>query len=171
MIVVVGDTHGRRSHHLPDALLSIVRDASHVIHTGDFITENVLDAFQSVSDTLVAVYGNNDSPEVRDRVPEKCELSMNGFRMVVVHGHTYSNTSLSYLGQESDADLVIFGHSHSPQVIETDDVVLFNPGSYATPRQFTPAYGILHADDTELSGALKAINGELLDSFSIGKPE
>ncbi|PSQ02999.1 YfcE family phosphodiesterase [Halobacteriales archaeon QS_5_68_33] len=75
MIVAVSDTHGTDGHRLEGRTLAAVREASLVVHAGDFTTEAVLEAFRAEAGgdrdgggDLVAVAGNNDDERVRARV-------------------------------------------------------------------------------------------------------
>ena len=163
MIVIVSDTHRRQGHGLEGRTLEAVREAAVVVHAGDFTTETVLDAFGEASDRLEAVSGNNDDAATRERLPTRLTVEAEGVRMVVVHGHEHSETALSLLGREVDADVVVFGHSHRPGVTEADGVTLLNPGSHAQPRGFRPA----HAEIEAGHGRLVEPDGTLLDTFEV----
>lgn len=167
MLVVVGDTHGTASAHLEGKVLADVKEADVVLHTGDFLTESVLDEFEEVSRRFVAVHGNNDSREVCERVPAQVTVTELGLRVVMVHGNNHSHTGLEMLGREADADVVVFGHSHSPQIISTDQVYLFNPGSYAMPRQFRAAYGIMEKEGSRVRGRLCGLDGKPFSEFVV----
>lgn len=160
MLTVVGDTHGTSTAKLEGPVLDAVRRADVVIHTGDFLTQAVLDEFEEVSRKLIAVHGNNDSQEVCERIPAKVISRECGVRIVVVHGNDHSHTGLELLGRESGADLVVFGHSHSPQIIDAGEVYLLNPGSYAVPRQFRPAYAVIDQVNESVVGRLYGVDGE-----------
>ncbi len=165
VLVVVGDTHGTSSANLEGEVLADVKQADMVLHTGDFLTESVLDEFEELSHEFTAVHGNNDSKEVCDRVPAQVTVTELGLKLVMVHGNNHSHTGLEMLGREVDADVVVFGHSHSPQIIDTDEVWLFNPGSYAVPRQFRAAYGIIEKHGSQVRGRLCGLDGEPFRKF------
>lgn len=167
MLVVMGDTHGRQDHRLAGSVQAAIHEADAVVHTGDFITQAVLDAFEAECPTLYAVHGNNDSKEVCDRLPPKQVFETEGLRIVVVHGHEHTHTALSILGRQEDADLLIVGHSHSPQFIQREEVAILNPGSHAVPRQFRPAYATLQADAMGVEGRLIDPDGTVFEEFTI----
>jgi len=60
MLVVVSDTHSREESKLQGRTAEAVREADVVVHAGDFYREPVLNAFESATRSLRAVYGNND---------------------------------------------------------------------------------------------------------------
>lgn len=151
MLTVISDTHGTDGHRLTGQTLDAVREADHVVHAGDFTTEAVLDAVEAESDRLTAVIGNNDTPAVRARLPDVATLSWSDLRIVVVHGHEHTETSLGLLARQEDADIVVVGHSHKPTITEFGGWTLVNPGSYADPRRYRPA----HAELTTDAGAVR----------------
>lgn len=164
-VVVLSDTHARRDHRMEGRTLEAVRAADLVCHCGDFLSEPVLDAFENQADRLVAVYGNNDPPAVRERLPATRTVEFRGYRFAVAHGHEHSATALGLFGREHDADLVLVGHSHHPSVRAGDPPVL-NPGSHADPRWHRPAHAEISLDP--LAGRLVEPDGTLLDRFDLG---
>ncbi len=150
MLVALSDTHSRDGAALSGRTAEAVEAATVLVHAGDFTTEPVLDAFESYG-PLYAVYGNNDSPAIRDRIPANLLFEWNDLRIVVVHGHEHTDTALSMLGRQSNADLLVVGHSHKP-MFRDGPVPVLNPGSHADPRWNRPAHAELVWDD-EIDGA------------------
>lgn len=140
MIAIVSDTHGTTDHRLTGRTLEAVREATAVIHAGDFNTEAVYDAFEAVADRLVAVQGNNDDAALRRRLPAVATCDLADTRFVVAHGHEHTETSLAMLARQEDADVVVVGHSHRPELSELAGRLLVNPGSHADPRRYRPAH-------------------------------
>lgn len=167
MLVVVSDTHGRDSARLEGRTADAVDAADRVVHAGDFVTAAVLDAFETRCD-LRGVYGNNDSQAVRDRLPAEELVEWEDLRIAVVHGHEHTETALSMLGRQANADLVVFGHSHRPEVRD-GTVPLLNPGSHADPRWYRPAHAELEWDaaDGHASGRLVEPSGEVFERFVV----
>ncbi len=165
MIVALSDTHAREGHRLEGRTREAVDEAEFVVHAGDYVTADALDAFESVCD-LRGVYGNNDPPAVRDRVPETRLLSWNGARIAVAHGHNRSEIELSMLARQSNADLLVFGHSHRPEFRE-GVVPLLNPGSHADPRWNRPAHAELRMRDGALVGELVDPSSGSFERFRI----
>ncbi|WP_299267004.1 metallophosphoesterase [Halorientalis sp.] len=167
MLTVVSDTHGTGTHRLSGRTREAVREADAVVHAGDFTTESVLDAFQSEARRLYGVIGNNDRPAVRNRLPAKRVVEHAGIRLVVVHGHEHTETTLSLLGRQEAADLVVFGHSHRPGVHEGDGVTLLNPGSHAQPRRHRSAHAELEHNGDAIGGRLIDPDGTVFEEFRI----
>ena len=174
MITVVSDTHGTDGHRLTGRTLDAVREAELVVHAGDFTTESVLDAFEAETGSetdgegeFVAVFGNNDDAGVRGRLGAERVVDRAGVRFVVVHGHEHDETSLSLLGRQERADVVVVGHSHEPGVRQGGATTVLNPGSHADPRWYRPAHAELEPAGEGLAGRLVAPNGEAFNEFDV----
>ena len=168
MITIVSDTHSRSGHELEGRTAAAVREADLVVHAGDFVTESALDAFEEVSDRLYAVYGNNASPGVRERLPPERTFEAEGFRFVLTHGDGRSATELSLLGRQQAADAVVFGHSHRHQATDAGEVLLLNPGSHAQPRGGLPTHVELRPADGRLDGEIRHRDGSVVEEFEVG---
>ena len=50
--------------------------------------------------------------------------------------------------RNKDADVVIYGHTHCPQITYVDDIAIVNPGSISYPRQEgrKPSYLVIDVD-------------------------
>ena len=171
MLAVLSDTHGRDGPRLEGRTAEAVDAADLVIHAGDFVTEDVLDAFEARCD-LRAVYGNNDPPAVRDHIPAERVVEWADLRIAVAHGHAHSETALSLFARQSNADLVVVGHSHRPRFYEdgpASAVPLLNPGSHADPRRYRPSHAELEWDDDEnlAHGRLIEPGGEVFERFTV----
>ena len=167
MLAVLSDTHGREDARLSGRTAEAVEEASEIVHAGDFMTASVLEEFESYG-PVHGVSGNNDTPEVCERVPTDRVVEWRGLRIAVVHGHEHTDTAVSMFGRQSNADLVVVGHSHEPAF--RDGVVpVLNPGSHADPRWHRPAHAELEWDGTENAarGRLVEPSGEVFDRFTV----
>ena len=67
-LVLIADTHvPKRARDLPVQVWAAVESADVVFHAGDWVEAELLDRLEGRSRSLVAVYGNNDGPELRSR--------------------------------------------------------------------------------------------------------
>jgi uncharacterized protein len=167
MIVIFSDTHSTDGHELTDAALETVWAAETVIHAGDFTSTAALDAFLRECPRLFAVHGNADSAAVRDRLPTARVVEAGGVRFAVTHRREGGATGLAMCGRSRDADVVVSGHTHRPAVVETDDVVLVNPGSHAQPRGNRPGFAVLGRGNGRLRGELRTPDGEVTETFTV----
>lgn len=137
-LLIVADTHvPKRARALPRAIWREAEAADVVVHAGDWVEESLLDEMENRCRELVAVYGNNDGPALRARLPEVARADLDGLRLAVVHETGAAK------GREArcerafpDTDVLVFGHSHIPwDTVASDGMRLLNPGSPTDRRR------------------------------------
>lgn len=137
-LVLTADTHvPKRARDLPAPLWAAIDAADVVVHAGDWVSEPLLDAISARAARLVAVYGNNDGPQLRARLPEVARVELAGLRVAVVH-ETGPAAGRERRCQDRfpDTDLLVFGHSHIPWDSCTPaGLRLLNPGSPTDRRR------------------------------------
>lgn len=150
-LLLTTDTHiPRRARVLPEVLLEAVTAADIVVHAGDWVDEATLDLFTVRARRLVAVYGNNDGPELRARLPEVARADVDGLRLAVVHETgAAAGRERRCAARFPDTDLLVFGHSHIPwDTTAPGGLRLLNPGS-PTDRRSQPRHTYMTADVTD----------------------
>ena len=166
VITILSDTHRESGHGLAGRAREAVRESDTVVHAGDFTTPAVLEAFRGTG-RIEAVYGNRDSPELCDRLPARRLFEREGVGIALVHGHEHGETALSLLGQSEGADLVVFGHSHRPTIVDAGDVTLLNPGSHDDPRGNPASHAELTAGEGGVVARLRTRDGGELDAVRV----
>jgi putative phosphoesterase len=147
-LVITSDTHvPKRARDLPAALWEAVVAADVVVHAGDWVDARLLDAMQEASRHLVGVYGNNDGPALRARLPEVARVELAGVRVAVVHETgAAAGRERRCAARFPDTDLLVFGHSHIPwDTVAPGGLRLLNPGS-PTDRRRQPVHTYMTAD-------------------------
>ena len=151
-LVLTADTHlPRRARNLPEPLWAAIDTADVVVHAGDWVTVDLLDALEARASRLVGVHGNNDGPALRARLPEVARMDLGGVRFAVVH-ETGAATGRERrcAAAYPDVDVLVFGHSHIPwdtTATRPDGtrLRLLNPGS-PTDRRRQPTYSWMTAE-------------------------
>lgn len=137
-LVIVADTHvPRRARDLPGELWQAIEAADVVVHAGDWVEASLLDAFEARAKRLVAVWGNNDGDDLRNRLPETAYADLAGLRLAVVH-ETGQRTGREQrcAAKFPDSDVLVFGHSHIPwDTTAESGLRLLNPGSPTDRRR------------------------------------
>jgi putative phosphoesterase len=137
-LLMISDTHlPVRAKELPQEVWDEVDTADVVIHAGDWVGIELLDELQTRSATLIGVYGNNDGPDLRERLPEIARVTVEGLRIAVVH-ETGDKTGREVRADRDhpDTDLLVFGHSHIPwDSTSPGGMRLLNPGSPTDRRR------------------------------------
>ena len=116
-ILVLSDTHmPSRGRVLPAAVQAVLPQADLILHAGDLTTGGVLEELRSHA-LVVAVAGNNDTPELCAELPRQAVVPAGAFRIGLVHGdgpggNTFSRAAGAFAA--GSVDCVVFGHSHQP---------------------------------------------------------
>jgi putative phosphoesterase len=155
-LLLISDTHiPGRARRLPEAVLRAADAADLVVHAGDWVAASVLDELEQHAEVL-GVWGNNDGPELRTRLPEVARRTVDGVRLAVVHETGESRRREARMDAAfPDIDVLVFGHSHIPwNTVTPGGLRLLNPGS-PTDRRRQPAHTMMTA--TVDAGALREV--------------
>jgi len=127
LIGLISDTHGL----MRPAALEALKGVELILHAGD-VGDGVLAELQTIA-PVRAVRGNTD-PEGPD-FPVNLELTHEGVRIHVSHGHELGVPTPSELFAKYDADVVIYGHTHRKVAERLGKRWAVNPGA-AGQRRF-----------------------------------
>ncbi|MEV4918178.1 metallophosphoesterase [Streptomyces tirandamycinicus] len=155
-LLLTSDTHvPGRARELPGELLEQIGRADAVLHAGDWVDTATLDLLEARARRLVAVYGNNDGPALRERLPEVARVELGGVRFGVVHETGPARGRERRCAERfPDLDVLVFGHSHIPwDTVAEGGLRLLNPGS-PTDRRRQPycTYMTAVAEHGQLTG-------------------
>ena len=130
-IGVISDTH--RMNRFIDKVIPYLKECDLIIHAGDnFVDSKYIHKMTNVG--MMAVGGNCDF----ENVEEELEFEVENKNIFVCHGDRYGVKygleQLQKKAKEVDADIVIFGHTHTPLIKEKDNIIYINPGSVSLPR-------------------------------------
>lgn len=137
-MLLLADTHvPARARRLPRAVLDAIDVADVVVHAGDWVDIATLDLIESRSRDFHGVYGNNDGPEHRERLPEIARFTVGNLRFAVIHETGPAAKREHRMDQAfSDTDVLVFGHSHIPwDTVSPGGMRLLNPGSPTDRRR------------------------------------
>ena len=138
---MLSDTHvsSSTSRVLPRAVLEAAATADVIVHAGDFVGPEVLEALSALA-PVHAVLGNNDHGLV-GRLPATTEFDLGGVSFAVVHDSGPTAGRSNRLARMfPTAELVVFGHSHQPWSSPgVNGQWLLNPGS-PTQRRRAPTH-------------------------------
>ena len=145
-LLLISDTHvPARARDLPAPVWAAVEEADVVVHAGDWVSVDLLDLLEERAARLVGVWGNNDGPPLRERLPEVARVQLAGLRFAVVHETgAAAGRERRCAAAYPDVDVLVFGHSHIPwDTVATradgSTLRLLNPGS-PTDRRRQPTF-------------------------------
>ncbi|MDY9927952.1 metallophosphoesterase [Methanosarcina sp.] len=159
-LIAISDTH-LKTGEIPLQLQNILENCDLIVHAGDFSNVEAYKAFNA-SGKLRAVYGNDDTFELRQLLPERLKFEVEGVNIGVVHEGGLSvmdTTAQGYLAKEMGVDVLIFGHLHRP-LIEKNDVMLVCPGSPTKPRMSNPSAVELIIEKGSIKGRILNLEGD-----------
>lgn len=129
-IYVLSDSH---NSFLFSSFFEKCQDADMVIHCGDG-ERDVEDLKNVLSCPVYSVKGNCDFLGKREEI-----IEIEGHRIFVTHGDMYgvkySYNGLILKAKKVNADIVLYGHSHIPEISYHGNIWLINPGSLTRPRE------------------------------------
>jgi putative phosphoesterase len=152
-VAIVSDTHmPRRCRSFPPRLFDLLAGATLLIHAGDVGELWVLDQLSAMAPVL-AVHGNDETPEAQRHLPYELVTAVQGERIFVWHSHLpdWREEQAARQGDEilpklqrtveratqAGARLAIFGHWHIPLVHRTGNLTVVNPGAIASGNEIT----------------------------------
>jgi putative phosphoesterase len=138
-LVLISDTHMRGTPTLPAVLVAAIEAADLVVHAGDFATLEMYEWLAARKPVLCA-RGNMDEARLAVRLPEVGEEVVLGHRIGVIHGWGAPRGLVERIADHIDPTryaLVVFGHSHYPEIRGFAGTLWVNPGS-PVDRRFAP---------------------------------
>ena len=143
-IGILSDTHMIKE--CIDKTIPYLKNCDLIIHAGDnFADSKYIHSITKVG--IMAVKGNCDFDNVEDELlfdlEDKVVFLCHGDK----YGVKYSLEQIERKAKEVEADIVIFGHTHTPLCIEKNNIIYINPGSVSLPRNLScKSMAILHID-------------------------
>lgn len=144
-LAVFSDSHGD-SKKMLDIVARTRPDM--IVHLGDG-ERDVIELRERFPDIpLHAVSGNCD---FRTAKPETELFEVEGIKFFITHGHLFGvkSTRAKLIEQavRRSADVVMYGHTHCAQLLETDRLMLLNPGSCGASA--SPSYAAVTVENGE----------------------
>ena len=156
-ILVVSDTHGNLTDL--DKLSQIISECDFVFHLGDHY-DDMRYFYPLIKDKIYRVHGNCDWGNEKDIIVE-----IEGHKIFATHGDLYGaklgTDRLIYKAMQEGCDIVLYGHTHCPEITKESGIYLINPGTlhkYSANKTF--AYIVLYGEKV-----IPTIN----DNFFCGK--
>ena len=143
-LLILSDTHGNID--AIDKLKPIMKDADYIIHLGDYYRDMEF-YMGEFGNKIYRVKGNCDGGG------EEIEIDIEGLKVLALHGDRYgvkySLNRLNLFAKEKSANVVLFGHTHSPMVENIDNITFINPGNMT--KYSNPSYCYAVISDNKIT--------------------
>ncbi len=131
LIGIISDTHDNMDQLRKAVGLFNRRKVEHVIHAGDYISPFTFRVLKELQCDLTGIFGNNDGDKLllQDMSSERIFnqphiFELNGRKIIVIHEHHIVDA----LADSGHYDIVIYGHTHKPEIRNIRDTLIINPG-------------------------------------------
>ena len=143
-ILVISDTHGI----IVESVINFLKNENNIdllIHCGDKYDDGPKIAYLLGLTDFYRVVGNTDYGVKNGETHIKVVIENKKF--LITHGH-FENVKdgldeLKCLAQAENADIVLFGHTHTSYDEIDNNIIYFNSGSPVLPRGCKASYGII----------------------------
>ncbi len=150
---------------LPERLSRLVKETDYVVHCGDFTEIRVVEELRSLAKRFIGVYGNTDSPEIRELLPTEIVFEVHRKKITVTHpyfGGPPWGLEEELVERYPNADVILFGHTHDACSIHRNGVLLFNPGQGYPMFIQQASVGILKVTAEGVEGRISSMDSAFL---------
>ena len=150
-IVCISDTHVPSGMgKLPPALYEALKGADLIIHAGDLTSPDIIEELGAYA-PVEAVVGNMDGADLAETLPDGKVINAGGLTIAIAHGSGPPEGIEDRLLEKyrpGEIDILVYGHSHNPNIERRSGVLLVNPGS-PTDKRWAPytSYAVINILD------------------------
>lgn len=146
-IGIISDTHIRRLPFvLPEKLYKVFGEVDMILHAGDIQSDEVIMELATFA-PVYAVAGNCDGWDLVHSLGRKRVIDVRGLKIGLTHGtsrgenawlaayreFTEVHSEIVSIGKPK-LDCLVYGHTHVPQIIRKNGMLIVNPGSAVDKR-------------------------------------
>lgn len=153
LLGIISDTHDDMEAIKRAVSLFNERGVSYVLHAGDIISPFTFEVLGSLKADFMGIFGNNDGDRLLLNKKSGGRLStqpliteIDGKKIVLIHEPDIVEPLL----ESKRFDIIIYGHTHTPEIREKHNTIVLNPGKAARLHKGTSTVTIF---DTETNKA------------------
>jgi putative phosphoesterase len=153
LIGIISDTHDDMEQIGRVVELFNSRDVKEIIHAGDFVSPFTFEVMGGLSGRLTAIFGNNDGDKVLlktrfgDSIAAQPYMGdVAGVKVAIVH----EPAAVEAFAKSGAFELVVYGHTHKPDVRNVNGTLIVNPGKVARLHKGLSTAALLDTDTMEV---------------------
>jgi putative phosphoesterase len=127
----MSDTHDNMPQIRRAVDLFREKAVEHVLHAGDFTSPFTFRVLKELACGFTGIFGNNDGDKLLlhkmsegSIYPQPYIFELAGKKIVLIHEHHVAGA----LADSGHYDLVVYGHTHKPEIRKTGKTLVVNPG-------------------------------------------
>jgi hypothetical protein len=158
LVGILADTHiPTRARELPSSAIEALEGVDLIIHAGDIVSLSVIEELEKLA-PVVAVHGNMDPAELRERFPAAAKIELLGWKIGVLHDSIvpWLGWKMRSMARKHGLDVLVFAHTHRP-FLRQNDVLLINPGSPTNPFLASPSMALLKLNQTSFEARIVSL--------------
>ncbi|MCX8189517.1 MAG: metallophosphatase family protein, partial [Nitrososphaeria archaeon] len=114
-VLVLSDTHCSSLAQLSSKIYDEIKNVDIIIHAGDYTQVGIVEELAKLK-TFYGVYGNMDSYEIKNKLPERLVIELEGFKIGIIHppegGPPLGIKKRVKALMKEKVDTIIFGYTH-----------------------------------------------------------
>ena len=131
-MVIVSDTHipGHQSE-IPGVIIKEIEKSDGVVALGDFTNLETVLLLEKHSKKFFGVHGNADNYDVKEYLSFKKTVLLEGWLIGLCHGWgaPFDIKQRIYDVFSEKPQIILYGHTHVPDISKFRDVTFLNPGT------------------------------------------
>lgn len=131
LIGIIADTHDNLTSLKKAVELFNERKVEHVIHAGDYTSPFTFRVLNELNCGFTGIFGNNDGDKLLlqkmsdGRIFNQPHIFELAYKKIIV---THEHLIIDALADSGHYDLVIYGHTHEPDIRKVRNTLIVNPG-------------------------------------------
>ncbi len=148
-IGVIADTHDNMPK-IKEAIDIFNREkVGLVIHLGDYIAPFSIKAFDKLKCSWMGIFGNNDGEKKGLKKASKGRIKKSPLKLTVKNRKIVVLHDLSKFHKNTKCNIVLFGHTHSPEIRQENKTLFLNPGECGGWLTHTSSIAIVDLEKLE----------------------
>lgn len=134
LIGIISDTHDDTIAIRKAVDYFNAEKVSHVLHAGDITSPFTFEIFRDLKCRFTGIFGNNDGDKLLLKEKSSGSLfnqphfiTIGGKKIVIMH----EPDLVSALSHSGDFHIIVYGHTHRPDIRKIKDTLVINPGKAA----------------------------------------